>query len=53
MDGLKGFGLHFGPEYLICACSSGLIRIFNPSTFECLKVMPVPPPIGKTNMVDK
>ena len=52
VDGFQGYALNLGTKFLICAYSKGLIHTISRSMFRLLKVMPVPLPIGKTNITD-
>lgn len=35
---------------LYCACSDGIIRVFNPETLQHLITLQKPPPLGQTNI---
>jgi len=48
----KGFVCKLGTKYIICACSDGIIRIFDPITLQHLATLPKPPPLGAANVME-
>lgn len=48
----RGFTITNSSEYLICGCAAGMIRVCNAKTLEPLVTLPIPPPMGMTNVSD-
>ena len=39
-----------GGSFLYCACTEGIVRIFNTKTLEFIMTIPKPPPLGQANV---
>jgi len=46
----KGFTCKVDSKYLICGCSDGLIRLFDPTSLQHIITLPKPPPLGRANV---
>lgn len=48
----KGFACKLSSKYILCACSDGIIRLFDPHTLQHLTTFPKPPPLGNANQFE-
>lgn len=48
----RGFTLTSSADYVLCGCAAGMIRICNAKTLEPVVTLPIPPPMGMTNVTD-
>jgi WD40 repeat protein len=46
----KAFSCTIAKDYLLCACTEGTIRCFDPNTLEHIITLPKPPPLGNANV---
>jgi len=46
----RAFGCAIGGNYLYCACTDGIVRLFNSKTLEHIITLPKPPPLGQANV---
>jgi WD40 repeat protein len=46
----KGFACKVSSKYIACACSDGIVRLFDPQTLQHIVTLPKPPPLGCANI---
>ena len=46
----KALGCCITNDYLFCACSEGVIRVFGSKALDHIMTLPKPPPLGSANI---
>eukprot|EP00826_Nyctotherus_ovalis_P065234 TRINITY_DN9584_c0_g1_i19.p1 TRINITY_DN9584_c0_g1~~TRINITY_DN9584_c0_g1_i19.p1 ORF type:complete len:745 (-),score=169.08 TRINITY_DN9584_c0_g1_i19:1108-3342(-) len=50
LKAVKGFVCEVNSKYIVCGCTDGLIRLFDPSNLQHIITLPKPPPLGRANV---
>ena len=46
----KGFVCRLSPKFVLCGCSDGIIRLFDPQSLQHIATLPKPPALGSANV---